>query len=275
MYTMRQRILGNLRRTTAIAWLAICLTTGLGPGFALAAAGPVVQLDPTVLIQEIKESRSIADGLQADIQAELAEVERHQADLQRLGCHAEDTAWRCKAPRQALREAYARLLDNTEARLPPLQDAVDRIAAKLKTRIATSGSPLSSDAQQRLLGAQPRAANTPQLLGVSGFRLSAHLEKLQRLVGGAASGTVSIDVIAADLYLDMVESARIIDALGDAVATSKIRLALRPGEEIALLTDEAISEVQAQVFGPGIDVGQVPALPFGSASGDFVSPLAL
>jgi hypothetical protein len=87
---------------------------------------------------------------------------------------------------------------------------------------------------------------------------------------------MSIDAIAADLYLDMLESSRLIDTLGSAVATtSKIRLALQPDEEIALLADDAtIADIHAQVFG-AVDVAVVPSPPVGGEAGPFVSPLEL
>jgi hypothetical protein len=67
---------------------------------------------------------------------------------------------------------------------PPLKRAVDRITLTLKQRIEANRTPLSLEAQQRLLGDSPRTTHTPRLLGVSGARLSTHLAQLQKLVGG-------------------------------------------------------------------------------------------
>jgi hypothetical protein len=157
-------IASTARRVSAVTKLVVHLAVVGGPGVAL-ADGPVVQLNPTVLIQDIRQSRSIADNLQADIQSALAEVERHQARLKTLNCSADDVAGRCKAPRTALRVAYGQLLDRTEAQLPPLKRAVDRITLTLKQRIEANGTPLSLEAQQRLLGDSPRTTHTPRLLG--------------------------------------------------------------------------------------------------------------
>lgn len=251
--------------------LALALTAGLvalcSSAMAQGSPGPEVRLDTAALVADIRQSRTIADTLTAGNEAPMRRLRQSRERLQALNCEPDDRRSACREPREAMRAAYRELLDHTDAQLPRLRAAVERIAVRMQSRVAANGSVLSADGQDRLLGKTRRltSRDTPALIGVSGSRLSTHLGKLQRLVGGSPDN-LSIDTIAADVYLDMRESLRLIDMIDDAVSTSKMRLALSPKAEYAsLLDDETIEDIHRHLFGQAPAAPTVPERPHPSA----------
>jgi|GEM_PF-3624837 len=242
------------------------------------AQGPEVALDATELVADIRQTRSVAEGVEEGMQLALGKLAEHTERLSAAGCQVGNEQENCRSMRGQMRDDYLVLLDGIESRLPVLRESVEQVVGNLEARMTQGGEASTEAMQEEIVGERSRsgAARRPALAGVSGSRLSESLGKLQQLVSSAASGQVSLRAIQSDLYLDMRESLDVIGHLQADIDRTRIQAELRLGDmQVSSEQLDTTADVRRQLFGEtdrAVPDGAVLPPP---DEADYVSPIEM
>lgn len=243
-------------RLLAGSALGLLLTSAVTlPAPGLAAAGPTLQLFPTTVLEDIKETGKVAQEMESGLQDVIARMDQQQALYLESKCDGAENDPGCHQLARQLGATYLEMLDIMSERLPDMELAVNNTRASLEKRLRHElGQKMTPwDMQVMLLGkgTNTPARERPVLRGRSGMRLSDRFARYYKLVAHAGTtSSNSLAVIASDIYLDMDEASSLIAKTRDEI--NRAALMEQLNQSFGQLTPEmeqVVAGVKSILFG--------------------------
>lgn len=264
---------------TAVGLLLAGATTL--PVRVLAGMGPTLQLFPTTVLEDIRETGRVAQEMESGLQDVIARMDQQQALYLESKCEGAANDPGCQQIARQLGATYLEMLDIMAERLPDMERAVnntrDSMERRLRRELGQKMTPW--DLQEMLLG---KAADNPgkeraALRGRSGMRLSDRFARYYRLVAhSGATSSSSLAVIASDIYLDMDEASALIAKTRDEI--NRAALMEQLNQSFGQLTPEmeqVVAGVKSILFGEAEEDLPIANAPPPPKEQIYRSPLAM
>lgn len=266
------RTLHLSKRTAAVLLLAIPLLAG-------AARGPTLQLFPTTVLEDIKETGQVAGEMETGLQDVIGRLDRQQQLYMDSKCDGADEDPGCARIAKQLGASYMEMLDVMAQKLPDMERAVNGTRTSLEKRLRSElGLKMTPwTLQETLLGNEPDGTvqSQPRLRGRSGLRLSQRFQQYYRLVAQSGRGTEhSLAVVAADIYLDMEEASVLIAQTREEIGRATLLEELN--QSFGVITPEmqqVVDGVKSILFGEAGQVIELAGPPAGAGEEGYQSPL--
>jgi len=261
--------------------LFLCLAF-IGISNSAAPTGPVMQLFPSTVIEDIRETGKVAEDMENSIQDVIARLDLQQQLYTESMCAGADQDPGCERIAKQLGASYLEMLNIMSEKLPEMERAVTNTRLSLEKRLREELGQKStpSSLQDTLLGRVSKTDSSYQpaaLRGRSGIRLSNRFKQYYDLVATRRGGTSqSMAVIASDIYLDMDEASRLIAATQQEI--SRAALMEQLNQSFGMITPEmsaVVSGVKSILFGESQLDAQIASLPPSVDEQVFVSPLEM
>jgi len=258
---------------------AITLVLAAVPLLTGAARGPTLQLFPTTVLEDIKETGQVAEAMETGLQEVISRLDRQQQLYVESKCDGAVEDPGCARIAKQLGASYMEMLDIMAQRLPDMERAVNSTRTSLEKRLRSElGLKMTPwTLQETLLGNQPDGAEPvqPKLRGRSGLRLSERFRQYYSLV--AQSGRQadhSLAVVAADIYLDMDEASVLIAQTQEEIGRATLLEELN--QSFGVITPEmqqVVDGVKSILFGESGQVVELAGPPPGVGQTEYESPL--
>jgi hypothetical protein len=263
------------RRATVTAVAVLCTA----PVLLGAARGPTLQLFPTTVLEDIKETGQVAEQMETGLQDVIARLDRQQQLYVQSKCDGAEEDPGCGRISRQLGATYMEMLDVMSSRLPDMERAVnstrDSLERRLRAELGLKMTPWTL--QETLLGNQPENAENaqPRLRGRSGLRLSERFRQYYTLVAQSGrSAEHSLAVVAADIYLDMEEASALIAQTQEEIGRATLLEELN--QSFGVITPEmqqVVDGVKSILFGEAGQVIELAGPPPGTGDNGYQSPL--
>mgnify|MGYP001812622148 CR=1 FL=1 len=262
----------------ALAFSGICLAAWAAPA-AATARGPTLQLFPTTVLEDIKETGQVAEDMETGLQDVIARLDRQQQLFIQSKCEGAEEDPGCARISRQLGKTYSQMLTVMSDRLPDMERAVNSTRDSLEKRLRSElGLKMNSwTLQETLLGNEPDGAQPaqPQLRGRSGLRLSERFRQYYTLVAHSGrSADHSLAVVASDIYLDMEEASVLIAQTREEIGRATLLEELN--QSFGVITPEmqaVVDGVKSILFGEAGQVIELAGPPPGSLETEYQSPL--
>ena len=263
------------RRATVTAVVVLCAA----PVLLGAARGPTLQLFPTTVLEDIKETGQVAEQMETGLQDVIARLDRQQQLYVQSKCDGAEEDPGCGRISRQLGATYMEMLDVMSSRLPDMERAVnstrDSLERRLRAELGLKMTPWTL--QETLLGNQSESAESaqPRLRGRSGLRLSERFRQYYTLVAQSGRNTEhSLAVVAADIYLDMEEASGLIAQTREEIGRATLLEELN--QSFGVITPEmqqVVDGVKSILFGEAGQVIELAGPPPGTGDNGYQSPL--
>lgn len=263
------------RRATVTAVAVLCTA----PVLLGAARGPTLQLFPTTVLEDIKETGQVAEQMETGLQDVIARLDRQQQLYVQSKCDGAEEDPGCGRISRQLGATYMEMLDVMSSRLPDMERAVnstrDSLERRLRAELGLKMTPWTL--QETLLGNQSESAESaqPRLRGRSGLRLSERFRQYYTLVAQSGRNTEhSLAVVAADIYLDMEEASGLIAQTREEIGRATLLEELN--QSFGVITPEmqqVVDGVKSILFGEAGQVIELAGPPPGTGDNGYQSPL--
>jgi len=266
-------------RSTGLLLIAATLFV---PSLLVAAQQPTIKLFPTTVLEEIRETGSIAQEMESGLQSVITRLDKQQQLYRASKCEGSSDDPGCEQIARQIGAAYLEMLNTMSERLPEMETAVRATTDSLQKRIHKElGQKRTAWAVQELLlgegGSAGAEAQQPVLRGRSGMRLSSRFNQYYKLVARAGGkANASLAVIASDIYLDMDETARLIERTREEIARATLMEQLN--QSFGTITpemQEVVSGVKTILFGEQELVTPIAERPPEISAQPYQSPLQL
>jgi hypothetical protein len=264
----------SVRGGVAAAALLLAVPLLLG-----AARGPTLQLFPTTVLEDIKETGQVAEQMETGLQDVIARLDRQQQLYVQSKCDGAEGDPGCGRISRQLGATYMEMLDVMATRLPDMERAVnstrDSLEKRLRAELGLKMTPWTL--QETLLGNEPSGAEPaqPRLRGRSGLRLSERFRQYYSLVAQSGrSAEHSLAVVAADIYLDMEEASTLIAQTREEIGRATLLEELN--QSFGVITPEmqqVVDGVKTILFGEAGQVIELAGPPPGTGDDGYQSPL--
>ena len=259
--------------------LGLALTLGAAPVLMGAANGPTLQLFPTTVLEDIKETGQAAEQMETGLQDVIARLDRQQQLYVQSKCEGAVEDPGCARISRQLGDTYMEMLDVMSSRLPDMERAVNSTRESLERRLrAELGLKMTPwTLQETLLGNQKEngEAAQPRLRGRSGLRLSERFRQYYTLVAQSGrSAEHSLAVVAADIYLDMEEASVLIAQTREEIGRATLLEELN--QSFGVITpqmQQVVDGVKSILFGEAGQVVELAGPPPAGEDGGYRSPL--
>ncbi len=265
--------------TGSMRLAVITLVLATTPLLAGAARGPTLQLFPTTVLEDIKETGQVAEEMETGLQEVISRLDRQQQLYVESKCDGAVDDPGCTRISRQLGKSYMEMLDIMGQKLPDMERAVNSTRTSLETRLRSElGLKMSPwGLQETLLGNQPDGteAAQPKLRGRSGLRLSERFRQYYSLVAQSGrSADHSLAVVAADIYLDMDEASLLIAQTQEEIGRATLLEELN--QSFGVITPEMqqiVNGVKSILFGESGQVVELAGPPPGNDQIEYASPL--
>lgn len=261
------------------AWPGLAILMLASP-LAAQERGPALQLFPTNVIEDIRETGEVAQAMEQGLQDVIGRLDAQQQLYLDSKCEGAVDDPGCEQLARQLGATYLEMLHVMGDRLPDMEHAVNSTRQSLERRLKSElGQGMTPwQVQETLLGAgaQGEPARQPKLRGRSGLRLSERFSQYYRLV--ATSGGASapgLPVIASDIYLDMAEASVLIAQTREEIARATLMEELN--QSFGTITPEmqaVVDGVKTILFGESAGMPAVAGPPEPLDEQEFASELA-
>ena len=235
-------------------------------GVAHANVGPVVQLFPTTVIEDIKETGETAKMMETNLQDIISRLDLQRQLFDESACQGAEGDPGCAQISKQLGSTYLEMLGVMGDGLPAMQSTVKRTRQSLEKQIRRQlGLNISASTLQDQLAGDAKNGiqrERPRLRGRSGVRMSDRIQQYYSLVSMGSNSTGSMAVIASDLFLDMREAEYLIEATQQEIARASLMEQLN--QSFGLITpemDQVVAGVKEILFGEGLEAGGVAGPP--------------
>ena len=268
----------NPRLSTASVYGVAALLLA-APLLAGAAKGPALQLFPTTVLEDIKETGQVAGEMETGLQDVIARLDRQQQLYLESKCDGAEEDPGCARIAKQLGATYMEMLQIMSDRLPDMERAVNGTRTSLEKRLRGElGLKMTPwTLQETLLGNQPDGTEPaqPKLRGRSGLRLSERFRQYYSLVAQSGRGSDhSLAVVASDIYLDMEEPSRLIARTREEIARATLIEQLN--QSFGTITPEmmeVVGGVKSILFGDDTSLAPIAGPPPGNVEQAYRSPL--
>ncbi len=258
--------------------IGICFLI-IGQFPAAAKQSPTIQLFPTTVVENIKQTGQAAKAMEQDLQSVIDRLNQQEALYIASKCEGAAAEQGCSDIAGQLSQTYLEMLTLMETRLPGMEDSVRATNSSLEKRIRTElGRKTTPRGLQKVLARTPqKAAESPRYARRSG-RLSEKFRQYYKLVAMAPRmGTGgSLASVAAEIYLDTQEVQELIALTRDEISRAKLMIDL--DQAYGIITPEMfemVGRVKSILFGETGDEAGLPGPPPGSTKAEYRSPLEM
>lgn len=274
----KERRAGRWQSNRAAGGLVLAILCA-APLLAGAARGPTLQLFPTTVLEDIKETGQVAEQMETGLQDVIARLDRQQQLYVQSKCDGAEEDPGCARIARQLGATYMEMLDVMSSRLPDMERAVNSTRESLEKRLrAELGLKMTPwTLQETLLGNQPDGAEPaqPRLRGRSGLRLSERFRQYYTLVAQSGRNAEhSLAVVASDIYLDMEEASVLIAQTREEIGRATLLEELN--QSFGVITPEmqqVVDGVKSILFGEAGQVIELAGPPPGVGEDAYQSPL--
>ena len=243
------------------------------------AATPTIRLFPTTVMEDLRQTSSIAKDMESGLQEVIGRLDQQQQLYQDSKCDGAESDSGCQRLAKQLGATYLDMLGIMEERLPDMEHTVNNTRLSLEKRLRSElGNKMTSwTLQETLLGTTQTSttAPSPTMRGRSGMRLSERFRQYYKLVASSSSETdQSLAVLASDIYLDMDETSVLIARTREEIA--RATLVEQLNQSFGTITPEmmeVVGGVKSILFGDETSQIQVAGPPPGSFEQAYRSPL--
>ncbi len=243
------------------------------------AGGPSIRLFPTTVLEDIRQTSSVAKEMETGLQEVISRLDQQQQLYTESKCAGAEDDPGCQHIAKQLGATYLEMLNIMGERLPDMEHTVNNTRLSLEKRLRSElGNKMTSwTLQETLLGNKPdgTAPPPPKLRGRSGMRLSERFRQYYQLVARGGSNTdQSLAVVAADIYLDMDETAELIARTQEEI--NRATLMEQLNQSFGAITPEmmqVVDGVKSILFGDTAEDVQVAGPPPGTLEPTYESPL--
>jgi len=256
--------------------LVTCLLVSLA---AHAADAPTIRLFPTTVVEDLRQTSSVAKEMETGLQEVIGRLDQQQQLYQQSKCDGAENDPGCQRLAKQIGATYLDMLGIMEERLPDMEHTVNNTRTSLEKRLRSElGNKMTPwTLQETLLGGNPQesAAPSPTMRGRSGMRLSERFKQYYQLVASSSSQTdQSLAVLASDIYLDMEETSLLIARTREEIARATLIEQLN--QSFGAITPEMmeiVGGVKSILFGDEASQVQIAGPPPGSVERAYRSPL--
>ena len=265
----------------AFVYASLVGTLMFGAATHASQTGPVVRLFPTTVLEDIRETSSVAEEMENNLQEIIHRLDMQQQLYEESLCQGADGDQGCARISKQLGATYLEMLNAMSEGLPQMERAVQSTRGSLEKRLRQELGQRTTPTtlQDQLLGKQTATSSTkrPALRGRSGVRLSDRFKQYYDLVAAHRNGpSQSLAVVAADIYLDMEEAAHLIAATQEEI--SRAALMEQLNQSFGMITPEmaaVVGGVKEILFGESAGEAPIAAPPYAIGQTEFVSPLEM
>ena len=264
-------------RLAALALLAAGIAL-IGSGRA-AANTPTIRLFPTTVVEDLKQTGSVARDMETGLQSVIGQLDQQQALYEESKCAGAENDPGCQRLARQIGATYLEMLTIMEERLPDMEHTVNNtrlsLEKSLRNELGRKMTPWTL--QETLLGVRSDDAQaaSPTLRGRSGMRLSERFKQYYQLVAtSGAKGDQSLAVLASDIYLDMEETSLLIQRTRQEIARATLMEQLN--QSFGIITPEmveVVGGVKAILFGDAESQALVAGPPPAAVEQPWQSPL--
>jgi len=274
---IRQRVHKGLMVRDPVQWLLAALLF-LAAGLAYGQPGarqPTLNIFSTQVIENLKETGNAAQTLENQLQEVIGQLERQQRLYQESKCEGAFGDQGCKQLSQQMAGTYKQMLTIMEDRLPDMEHSIITTRDSLQRRLAKEfGHNRTGRDLQYLLRSNKHNQMLAQRTRIhrQGVRLSDRFRQYFQLVNQGSGESLAL--LGSEMYLDMDETAKLIQLTQQQIERSKLVVDL--SDSFGTLTPEmksTVAGVKRIIFGEyEEDDGFVPAaLESGNKSDKFCS----
>jgi len=247
---------------------------------AKAANSPTIRLFPTTVVEDLRQTSSVAQEMETGLQEVIGRLDQQQQLYVESKCDGAEDDPGCQRLAKQLGATYLDMLGIMEERLPDMEHTVNNTRLSLEKRLRSElGNKMTSwTLQETLLGGNPQAgssAPSPTMRGRSGMRLSERFKQYYQLVASSSSQTdQSLAVLASDIYLDMDETSELIARTREEIARATLIEQLN--QSFGAITPEmmeVVGGVKSILFGDEASTMQIAGPPPLSVEQAYRSPL--
>lgn len=267
--------------TQAMLFTASCAAVAMFlPGIVLAAAdAPTIRLFPTTVLEDIRQTSTIAKEMETGLQQVIVKLEQQQLLYEQSKCDGAEGDRGCERIAKQLGATYLEMLNIMNERLPDMEHTVNNTKLSLEKRLRSElGKKMTPwSLQENLLGNQPdgTAKASPRLRGRSGMRLSERFNQYYQLVARAGTKSdQSLAVMASDIYLDMSETSDLIARTREEI--NRATLMEQLNQSFGIITPEmmgVVEGVKTILFGEAEASLQIAGPPPSNENESYTSPL--
>lgn len=209
------------------AFVLTALVSSIASG-AMANSRPTINLFPTSVVEQLRNSATSAQELEDGMQPIVAQLEK-QMDLYKSSqCDTADADQGCAQIRKTLGETYSQMLGQLSDRLPSLRTAMSSIKSGVGTRIRKElGNKMTPRDLQRMLGGE---RDDKRIRNISGKRksgrISGMLSKYSEMISMTNTHGGPTPALAAEIYLDSVGAMNEIEAMEMNIAHARTTIEL-------------------------------------------------
>jgi hypothetical protein len=246
---------------------------------AAAKQSPTIQLFPTTVVENIKQTGEAAKAMEQDLQSVIDRLNQQEALYIASKCEGAGAEQGCSEIAGQLSQTYLEMLNLMETRLPGMEDSVRATNGSLEQRIRMElGRKTTPRGLQKVLERTPqKSTESPRYQRRSG-RLSEKFRQYYKLVAMAprmGSGG-SLASVAAEIYLDTQEVQELIALTRDEISRAKLMIDL--DQAYGIITPEMfemVGRVKSILFGETGEEEGIPGPPPGSTQAEYRSPLEM
>ena len=177
--------------------------------------GPAVNLFTPVSIESLSETSRSARELESSLESLISKLEA-QANLYEAADCAVTYDNGCQKLRRGMKQTYKSLLTEMQEHLPDIRISIERTRDSLAERMQSElGRKMTPGDLQRLVSGRSETTNSAGrgLQNTRGSRLSGLFEGYYKLVKRNSGSNSTSTVLAAQLYIDSVNSATYLDLI--------------------------------------------------------------
>lgn len=215
-------------------------------------ARPRLNIFPTQVVDNIRETGEAAKQLEDNLQGVIATLEQQQSLYRESKCEGAPDDQGCTQIAQQMASSYREMLDIMAEQLPEMERRTRVTRDALQQRLATEvGRNRTGKELQSLLRNDGRSAAAAQRTrSREGNRLSDRFQQYFSLVNQGSEG--SLTLLGAQIYLDLEETSDLIALTRQQINQSRLMVNLT--ESFGTITpamENTVSEVKRVVFGEG------------------------
>ena len=135
----KERGAGRWQSNRAAGGLVLAILCA-APLLAGAARGPTLQLFPTTVLEDIKETGQVAEQMETGLQDVIARLDRQQQLYVQSKCDGAEEDPGCARIARQLGATYMEMLDVMSSRLPDMERAVNSTRESLEKRLRAACS---------------------------------------------------------------------------------------------------------------------------------------
>jgi hypothetical protein len=274
--------LAKMRQVRFLYHMTVCLAVFIIAAPDLPAAAkqsPTIQLFPTTVVENIKQTGEAARAMEQDLQSVIERLNQQEELYLASKCEGAGAEQGCSELAGQLGQTYLEMLNLMETRLPGMEDSVRATNASLEKRIRKElGRKTTPRGLQKLLERTPQKSTESHRYQRRSGRLSEKFRQYYKLVAMAprSSSGGSLAAVAAEIYLDTQEVQDLIALTRDEISRAKLMIDL--DQAYGIITPEMfdmVGRVKTILFGEAGEEEGIPGPPPGSIKAEYRSPLEM